>query len=383
VQGGWRAIETNGPGYDKADGRAHQVAGDLSVVQRVLRALDRAQRAHTVPAVAFAVQKKYGDDGAGNLASLLSFSGFVTLFPLLLLAVTVLGLVLSGDPHLRGDILRSTFAQFPLMGTELRSNVHALHRNSLIGLVVAVVLLFYGSFGLAGNGIYAMEQIWNLPGTDRVNFLKRTGRSAEFILLLGAGLLVSTFLSGAATNTASRPLLVDAGAIVLSLLVSCGQFVLAYRVLTPSLVKTRSLLPGAIVAGIGWTVLQSLGTYLVGHQLKNSDVYGVFAFVLGLLFWISLVTRLVAYTAELNVVLSRRLWPRSLVQPPLTPADRVVLAAQAEQNRRRPEQLVRVSFELPAEEGEAGPGEDELSGGSPPSPSSAAVSTRPRSPSSA
>ena len=81
------------------------------------------------------------------------------------------------------------------MGTEFRTNVHALHRNSLIGLVVAVVLLFYGSFGLAGNGIYLMEQIWNLPGVERVNFLKRMGRSAEFILLLGAGLVVTTCLN--------------------------------------------------------------------------------------------------------------------------------------------------------------------------------------------
>lgn len=357
------------------------MAGVLSTVKEMLRAVDRAQRAHTVPAVVFGVLKKYGDDSAGNLASLLSFSAFVTLFPLLLLLVTVLGLVLADDPHLRSEILRSTFAQFPLMGTELQSNVHALHRNSLIGLIVAVVLLFYGCFGLAGNGIFLMEQIWNLPGTERVNFLKRTGRSAEFILLLGAGVIVSTFLSGAATNTASRPFLVDAGAIVLSLVVSCGQFVLGYRVLTPAVIKTRELLTGAIIAGAGWTVLQAVGTYLVGHQLKNSAVYGVFAFVLGLLFWISLVTRLIAYTSELNVVLSRHLWPRSMVQPPLTKADREVLAAEAEQNRRRLDQQVQVSFEVP--DNEDGAQEPELSGGSSPSSSSAPTSRRPRSPSSA
>ncbi len=359
----------------------------MSLLKRVLTGLDAAQRRHSVPAVVFGVLKKYGDDSGGNLASLLAFSGFVTLFPLLLLLVTVLGLVLSSDPHLRGDILRSTFAQFPLMGEELRSNVHALHRNSFIGLIVSVVLLFYGSFGLAGNGIYAMEQIWNLPGTERVNFLKRTGRSAEFILLLGAGLIVSTFLSGVATNTASRPFWVDAGAIVVSLAVSCGQFLLGYRVLTPSAVRMRSLLTGAVIAGVGWTVLQALGTYLVGHQLKNSAVYGVFAFVLGLLFWISLVTRLVVYTCELNVVLSRRLWPRSLVQPPLTQADREVLAAQATQNRRRPEQRVQVSFEVPdVPENSGGQGSrsgEAISGGSSRAFSSEADGSRPRSPSSA
>ena len=317
----------------------------MNAIKRVVSAIDRTQQRHSVLGVAFAVQKKYGDDSAGILASVLAFSGFVTLFPLLLLLVTVLGLVLASHPHVRSEILNSTFAQFPLMGSELRANVHALHRNSLIGLIVAIVLLFYCSLGLAGNGISTMEQIWNLPGGQRVNFRKRTGRSVEFIALLGTGLIVSTFLSGLATNSASRPFVIDALAVLGSLAVSIGQFILAYRVLTPAVVSTRGLLPGAIAAGIGWTVLQALGTYLVGHQLRNAAVYGVFAFVLGLVFWISLVVRVVVYSAELNVVLARRLWPRSIVPSPLTEADLRVLAAQAEQNRRRPEQQVHAIFD--------------------------------------
>jgi YihY family inner membrane protein len=319
----------------------------MNRIERVVRAVDRTQQRHTVPGVAFAVIKKYGDDAAGNLATVLSFSGFITLFPLLLLFVTVLGLVLASDPHLRAEILNSTFDKFPLVGTELRNNVHALHRSSLIGLIVSLVLLAYGSLGLAQNGIYAMEQIWNLPGTARLNFVKRAGRSLEFIALLGIGVIVSTFLSAVGTNTSSRPFLLDAGAVLASLIVACLQFVLGYRVLTPTMVKTRSLLPGALVAGVGWTILQSLGTFLVGHTLRNAAVYGVFAFVIGLVFWLSLVVRLVVYSSELNVVLDRRLWPRSIVQPPLTRADREVLAAQAEQNRRRPEQQVHVSFDDP------------------------------------
>src|SRR5271166_5594510 len=179
----------------------------MNRIERVVRRVDRTQQGHTVPGVAFAVIKKYGDDAAGNLATVLSFSGFVAVFPLLLLLVTVLGLVLSSDPHLRNDILKSTFDQFPLIGSELRSNVHALHRSSLIGLIVSIVLLFYGALGLAQNGIYTMEQIWNLPGVARLNFWKRTGRSIEFIALLGLGLIVSTFLSAVATNTSSRPFL--------------------------------------------------------------------------------------------------------------------------------------------------------------------------------
>jgi uncharacterized BrkB/YihY/UPF0761 family membrane protein len=108
----------------------------------------------------------------------------------------------------------------------------------------------------------------------------------------------------------------------------------------------RQLVPGAVLAGVGWTVLQALGGFVVGHYLKDdSAVYGLFGIVLGLFAWIYLIAELTVYAAELNVVLARRLWPRAMVQPPLTDADRRSMAAQALQNQRRPEQRVDVSFD--------------------------------------
>ena len=108
---------------------------------------------------------------------------------------------------------------------------------------------------------------------------------------------------------------------------------------------TRKLLPGAITGGIGWTILQILGTYLVHHFLHSDSVYGVFGIVLGLLAWITLAVEVTVYSAEINVVLARRLWPRSIVQPPRTEADRASMALQALQNQRRPEQHVEVTFD--------------------------------------
>jgi hypothetical protein len=91
-------------------------------------------------------------------------------------------------------------------------------------------------------------------------------------------------------------------------------------------------------------VLQVVGTYLVHHFLHSDSVYGVFGTVLGLLAWVYLACEITVYSAEINVVLVRRLWPRSIVQPPLTEADRASLALQALQNQRRPEQHVEVTF---------------------------------------
>ena len=119
----------------------------------------------------------------------------------------------------------------------------------------------------------------------------------------------------------------------------------AFRALTAKGVPIRSLLPGAITGGILWAVLQVLSTWLVHHFLHSNSVYGVFASVLGLLAWIYLATNITVYCAEINVVLARRLWPRSIVQPPLTEADRASMALQALQNQRRPEQHIEVTFD--------------------------------------
>jgi uncharacterized BrkB/YihY/UPF0761 family membrane protein len=135
-----------------------------------------------------------------------------------------------------------------------------------------------------------------------------------------------------------------AGAILVAA-ANIVMFFLSFRVLMPKGVPTRKLVPGAAAGGLAWTVLQALGTYVVGHLRETNAVYGAFATVLVLLAWISLSVGITVYAAELNVVLARRLWPRSIVQPPLTEADRAVLAAQALQNQRRDDQRVHVSYD--------------------------------------
>jgi uncharacterized BrkB/YihY/UPF0761 family membrane protein len=122
------------------------------------------------------------------------------------------------------------------------------------------------------------------------------------------------------------------------------MYTAAFRILTPKVVEYRKLLPGAAVAGILYTVLQVLGTYLVHHFAHSDSAYGVFATVLGLIAWIYLAVEVTVYSAEINVVLARRLWPRSIVQPPLTEADRTSMSLQALQNQRRSEQHVEVTF---------------------------------------
>jgi YihY family inner membrane protein len=316
----------------------------VNPIERGLRRVDRAQQRHRASAFVFGVIKKYGDDNGGMLAASLSHSAFVSVFPLLLVLVTVLGLVASVDPSLRGDVLSTVASQFPSVGKELTGNVHALRRSSAIGLAVGLLGLVWGATGLAQAGLFTMEQVWNLPGPARPGYLPRLGRALLFLGVLGAVVIATTLLTALATFGRHVPVLVVL-AELLAGLVNIGLYFVSFRVLTPKGIPARSLLPGAVCGGVAWTLLQTLGNYLVHHYLHSDSVYGTFATVLGLVAWLYIAVQVTVYAAEVNVVLARHLWPRAMIQPPLTEADRSSLALQALQNQRRPEQHVTVTFD--------------------------------------
>jgi YihY family inner membrane protein len=311
--------------------------------------IDGWQQRHRIPAFVVGVVKKFGDDRGGHLAALLTYYGFLATFPLLLLFLTILSYLAHDHPQLRQDLLNTALADFPVVGQELRSNVGALNGNS-VALVVGAVGLVWGSLGVANVAQHAMAQMWSVPGPRRPSFLARIARS---LLVLGVlalaigGTAALTSLATLVPATALVPVVSTLGILVLN----AGLYWLAYRVLTPAEVATRALLPGAIVGGVAWTGLQILGSWLVARQLRHtSQLYGTFGVVLGLLFFLYLAAQIVVYAAEVNVVRARHLAPRSLAPPPLTLADRVVLADVVTTEQRRPEQSVVVTFERPVEE---------------------------------
>jgi YihY family inner membrane protein len=315
----------------------------MNPVEAVVRRVDAVQQRYTVPGFIFGIIKKYGDDNGGVLVASLAYAGFVSLFPLLLVLATILGLVASGDPALRAQALDAVANQVPLIGHQLTGNVHELRRSSIIGLIIGLVVLVWGTTRLAQAGIFTMEQVWNLPGPARPGYVPRLGRSALFLAVLGLGVIVTTGLT-ALQAFGHHHLLTVLGTEVAAAIVNAGMYIVGFRVLTPGGVATRRLVPGAIAGGFAWTLLQLLGTYLVRYSLDTAAVYGVFATVLGLLAWVYLSVEITVYAAEINSVLAWRLWPRAMVQPPLTESDRASMALQVLQNQRREEQLVEVTF---------------------------------------
>lgn len=319
----------------------------------LVQRLDQLQRSRSPLAFAYAVVKKFGDDTAGDLAALITYYGFLSLFPLLLVLITILGIVAGSDPSLSRSIESSALSEFPVIGTDLGKNIHALHRDSVAGLVFGVAALVWGAQGGLQAGQQAMADVWNVPQTDRPGRAAQIGRSLLMLAVLAVFLVVTTATASISSFVKTVPAIGDVGSALVTLALNALLFVLAFRILTPKTVARRDLRPGAFVGGAVWTLLQYSGTLLVDHELRGSnDVYGFFGIVLGLMAWIYFGAEATMYAAELNVVRARHLWPRSLVSSSLTDADRRVYAALSRQARQHPTQHVDVAFggEEPAEE---------------------------------
>jgi YihY family inner membrane protein len=315
----------------------------MNPVERVIRRVDTAQQRHRVSAFALGVIKKYGDDNGAVLAANLAHSAFITVFPLLMILVTALVTVASSAPSVRHAVLNAVAGQFPLIGDKLIGNIHALRRASTTSLVVGLLIAAWGATGLAQAGLFTMVQVWNLPGPARPGYVPRLGRAVAFLAVLAVGVLGGTFLTGLVTYGPN--LVVDLTlAPLVAAVVNVGLYLASFRILTPKGVPTRNLIAGAVAGGVAWTVLQGIAAFVVHHNLHSTSVYGIFATVLVLVAWIYLGVQITVYAAEVNVVLTRRLWPRTIVQPPLAEADRASMALQALQNQRREEQRVLVSF---------------------------------------
>ena len=282
---------------------------------RLLERFDRYQQVHSWLGVPMAVIRKYGDDRGGYLSALIAYYGFLSIFPLMLVLVTVLGMVLSGHPSLQKIIESSALQQFPVIGAQLKENIQAISGNTLV-LLIGIVGSLWGGLGVMAAAQNAFDEAWGVPMPKRSNFLISKLRSLAMLVVLGAFLVASSFLVGWATALQAPGWIKAVLGVLAPFVLNIGLFLTAFWVLTARDVGWRDILPGAVVGSAAWTALQIFGGYLVQRQVRNAtQLYGVFGLVIGTLFWIYLGAQVTTYSAELNAVLTRRLWPRSLTAP--------------------------------------------------------------------
>jgi YihY family inner membrane protein len=309
-----------------------------------LQSIDRAQQHTRGVRFLAAVVKKFGEDQAGQLAALISYYAFVSLFPLLLVLVTVLGFVLEGDPQDQKRILDGTLGQFPIISDQLK--LHSLSGSGL-ALAIGIVGALLAGMGIMGAAQHAFNRIWNVPFKRRPNFFTARLRSLGMLVILGTLAILSTVAAGF-VGTASHSAGTVVAGVAVAFVFNLALFMCAFKLLCAMQLSWQELLPGVVVASVFWQLLEHLGGYYIDHTLKHTQpLYGVFALVLGLLAWLYLGAQLTIFAAEVNVVRARRLWPRSFFSDPLLEADKRALTSSAEVEERIEQENVEVSFNAP------------------------------------
>jgi YihY family inner membrane protein len=312
-----------------------------ALLHRALERLDRFQERRTWLAFPIAVVKKMSNDQGGSLAALIAYYGLLSLFPLLLVFAAILGFVLAGDPSLEAEVLRTTERSFPSLSGYIGKTLAG--SDLALGLGLAGAL--WAGLGVSMATERAMNTIWNISMAERPNLWRSRLRGLAMLAILGTTFLVSTALASLPGQHGLLKVPFDIVGFVGPLGLDLVLYLLAFQVLTNRHLGWRTILPGAALGAVGWTVLQRLGVFYARHEVAHaSHLYGSLATVIGILAWIYLGAQLTLYAAEVNVVLAEHLWPRSLFGM-RTAADRRALVRQAQQARRGLGEEIMVTFD--------------------------------------
>ncbi|MEP9384425.1 YihY/virulence factor BrkB family protein [Nocardioides sp. KR10-350] len=318
----------------------------------VIRAVDRAQR--RVPAVAFplGVIYKFFDDQGNYLAAIVTYYAFVAIFPLLLLASSILGFFLQNNPHLQDELLNSALSQFPIIGEQLGQKKLT---GSTGAVIVGSLTALYGAMGLGQAIQNTVNTAWSVPRNSRPNpFLLRL---RSLVLLATAGMavlsvsVVSTLFGqteafGTRADQVTR-WLVTIGTVA----IVTGMLTVLFRLATTRDHPLKTALPGAFTFAVLWQTLQFFGALYVNNVLKvTNGMNGTFALVLGLMGFLYIASVMGVLSIEVNVVIARHLWPRALLTPftdrvDLTEADRRAYAGYALMQRHKGFETVAVTFD--------------------------------------
>jgi YihY family inner membrane protein len=290
-------------------------------LSRLTKWLNHYQQQNRLLGFSYAVIKKYGEDNAGYQAALLTYYGFLALFPLLLVLTTLTDVALGRYPHIEATVLRGITDYFPLLGNQLAAHIHSLKRSGF-ALFAGILFTLYGARGVASAFSNGVQHIWQIPKHEQRGFPQSLFKSLALLVVGGLGFLLASITAGLAA-AAGHGFLFRGLSIVINLAILFWLFTFLINFSLPRHVTLAETRVGAACAAIGLVILQLLGGYILAHELKSLDaLYSYFAISLGLLFWIYLQSKMLFYAVEIAIVNSQRLWPRSLESSQPTAVDK-------------------------------------------------------------
>lgn len=320
--------------------------------------VDRTQRRVPALGIPLAVIYKFFDDQGNYLAAILTFYAFLAIFPLMLLATSIMGFVLEGRPELQQEALNSVLAQFPIIGDQL-GRPEGLH-GSAGGIIVGTLGALYGAVGLALGLQNVQSAAWAVPRNSRPHPVLTRFKSLGILAVAGTAILAISVGSAILTSTQLvgelsqhdwfhwlvRLVTIGLLGTVLTILLRMA----AARAINHNVVHAA---PGGFTIAVLWQFLQWLGTIYVTHVFDSTTTNHMtqtFGAVLGLMGLLYIGAIMGVLGIEVNVVLAARLWPRALLTPftdqvDLTDADRKAYAMYAQMQRHKGFETVAVRFD--------------------------------------
>jgi membrane protein len=311
--------------------------------QHALRTIDGFQRRHATFGFPHAVFRKYSDDSGGRLAALLTYYGFLSLFPLLLLAVTILTEILKAHPALRQDLIAELVP--PYLHSDVEQAIHRLPPSGIPLLIGAIGLLWAGTGGvLAGSA--ALNRIWAIPHRRRPGFAHRYGRVLSMLLVAVLGAFAAAGLAALSSEVLHPAWKERVGSATGTFTVVTIVLVLAHKLLTARPRRIREVWDGAVLAALVVTAALELGASVLPALIARSGpVYGSFATVVGIFSLLYIVSQALVFSGEISAVRAFRLSPRGLDHASPTPADIRALTMLAREQERVPDQRISATFD--------------------------------------
>lgn len=242
---------------------------------------------------------------SGRNASVIAFFGFLSIFPLLLAATTILGFVLEGNEDLQQRIIDGALADIPVLGRELEADPTSL-TGSWLALIVGLGGALWSSTKAFVALQMAQDDVWEVHVDHRAAMPAQRGKALLGILFIG-GQQIGTLVLATLVSAADLPLGGRLLLIVATVAINVAVLAAMFRFLTSAAPTWSDVWPGAVIAGLVYTVLQHFGPRIVNMITDNaSNTYGPFAVVLGLVTWLGLLSISALMSAELNAALVRR-----------------------------------------------------------------------------
>lgn len=243
---------------------------------------------------ALRVQKRVGEVRGGHLASAITLSVFLSIFPLLLAVLAVVGFLSSGNAGLAADIVRSlglTGRAAETMTETIRTAEQSRRAASAIGLGG----LFWSGLGVVGSISATLDVVWQVQSRGLRDKL------FGLLWLVGAGLIMVASI-GLSTVLNFLPAVAPL-TVVVSLMVGVALWLWTFKALTNVDVPWKAYLPGAVMGAILLEVLKAVGAIYVPRAVASSSaLYGSIGVVFAILACLFLLGRVIVYSAVLNVV---------------------------------------------------------------------------------